>query len=181
MPLDQEESYDIQTVLAKMRDEYWHGLAEQETGAEELMDCLVFTLGGERHAFETRHACEVIRVPRLVKVPAVQDLIKGVFNLRGEITAAMDVRPLLGLPQPELGPTGRIIVVKSEQFATGILAEAALGVQGLPLEQFEPSHPGSSLDRRRLVRGHFNTDDGATILLDLEALLASPEIMVGAD
>jgi len=176
MPAANDGSYDIGTILEKMREEYWQGLSDQEAEARELLDCLVFVLGGERYAFETRYACEVIRVPKLVRVPAVQSLIAGIFNLRGEITAAMDIRPMLGLPQPEIAASGRILVVRSESFATGVLVEAALGVQPLSFDCFEPTATGSE---RRFVRGHFNEDEGAILLLDLEALLASPEILVG--
>jgi purine-binding chemotaxis protein CheW len=177
MAAPNNEAYDIRAILSQMREEYWQGLADEESAAKELLECLVFTLAGERYAFETQYACEVIRIPKLVRVPAVQSLIAGIFNLRGEITAAMDIRPMLGLAQPEIGAAGRILVVRSESFATGILAEAALGVQGLCFESFEPA--GLSGGRQQFARGHFNHEDGAIILLDLEALLASPEIIVG--
>ncbi|HJV66569.1 MAG TPA: chemotaxis protein CheW [Geomonas sp.] len=179
MTTENDASYDIRTVLSKMRDEYWQGLADEESVTEELLECLVFGLGGERYAFETQYACEVIRVPRLVRVPAVQEMIAGIFNLRGEITAAVDVRPMLGLKQPELGATARVIVVRSDSFATGILAESALGVQGLSFERFEPVLHGGTGGGQQYVRGHFNDEDGAIVLLDLQALLSSPELVVG--
>jgi purine-binding chemotaxis protein CheW len=178
MALPSDEAYNIRTILSEMREEYWQGLAEQETEAKELLECLVFTLGGEQYAFETHYASEVIRIPKLVRVPAVQGLIVGIFNLRGEITAAMDIRTMLGLSQPEFTGSGRILVVKSENFATGIIAEAALGVQELSFENFEPAATGLSCTRR-FIRGHFNAENGLIILLDLQALLASPEILVG--
>jgi len=178
MTVPTDDAYDIRTILNQMREEYWQGLADEEVAAKEILECLVLVLAGERFAFETQFACEVVRVPKLVRVPAVQSLIAGIFNLRGEITAAMDIRPMLGLQQPELGAAGRIVVVRSDSYATGILVEAALGVQGLSFENFEPA-PCVSGPRREYVRGHFNDESGAIILLDIEALLASPEIMVG--
>ena len=171
-----DDGYDIRTILDQMREEYWQALSEEEAEAREGLECLVFTLGGERFCFETQYASEVIRIPKLVRVPAVQSLITGIFNLRGEITAAMDIRPMLGLPQPEIGGAGRILVVKSDQFASGILVEAALGVQGLCFDSFEPATGGV---RQQFNRGHFNTENGTIMLLDMEALLASPQIMVG--
>ena len=174
-----DESYDIRAILSQMREEYWQGLSEEEVQTTEILECLVFTLGGAQYAFETRHASEVIRVPRLVRVPAVQKLICGIFNLRGEITAAIDIRPLLGLPQPEIGPAGRILVVKSEQFATGLLVEEAQGVQGLCCDCFEPASTVAPGRRLQFVRGHFNLEQGSVLLLDLEALLSSPEILAG--
>lgn len=179
MGVGNDNGYDIRTILSQMREEYWQALAEEESEAKEMLECLVFTLGGERYACETRYACEVIRVPKLVRVPAVQSLIAGIFNLRGEITAAIDIRPMLGLPQPEIGATGRILVVRADNFATGILAEAAHGVQGLSLECFEPAQAGLSGSKAHYLRGHFNLEEGAVILLDMEALLAAPELLVG--
>ncbi|MBU5637290.1 chemotaxis protein CheW [Geomonas sp. Red69] len=174
-----DNGYDIRTILSQMREEYWQALAEEESEAKETLECLVFTLGGKRYAFETHYACEVIRVPKLVRVPAVQSLIRGIFNLRGEITAAIDIRPMLGLPQPEIGATGRILVVRGDNFATGILAEAAHGVQGLCFESFEPAATGLPGTRAQFVRGHFNLEDGSVVLLDMEALLADPELVAG--
>lgn len=171
------DSYDIRGILSQMREEYWQALEEEETTARESLDCLVFTLGGERYAFETQHACEVIRIPKLVRVPAVQSIISGIFNLRGEITAAMDIRPMLGLSRPEIGAAGRVLVVKSDRFATGILVEAAHGVQALSLDSFEPATAGGG--RRQFVKGHFNAEEGSVVMLDMEALLASPEIVAG--
>jgi purine-binding chemotaxis protein CheW len=174
-----DNGYDIRTILSQMREDYWQALSEEETQSQEVLECLVFTLGGERYAFETQYACEVIRIPKLVRVPTAQSLISGIFNLRGEITAAMDIRPMLGLAQPEIGAAARILVVRSEHFATGIIVEAALGVQALVFDVFEPALSGATGRCHELVRGHFNKEDGSIILLDIEALLASPEIMVG--
>ena len=95
--------YDIQSIIAEMKNEYWEGLAAHEEAYEEQLECVTFVLGGETYAFETIYAAEVIRLPKLVRLPRVQDIIVGVFNLRGEILAAVDIRPLLGLPR-EVGP-----------------------------------------------------------------------------
>ncbi len=172
----EDEAYDISAILSQMREEYWQGLAEEEPAPKELLECLVFTLAGASYAFETRHACEVIRIPKLARVPAVPSLITGIFNLRGEIAAAMDIRPLLGLPQPPIGAAGRILVVKAKSFATGIVAEAASGVQGLCLENFQAELGEAG---RPFLKGQFLHQDGAIMLIDMEALLASPEIMAG--
>ena len=171
--------YDISAILHEMREEYWQGLAVAEETQQELLECVVFTLGGETYAFETIYAAEVLRIPRLVKVPQVQDLIVGIFNLRGVITAAMDIRPLLGLSSPPLTAQGRLLVVKSDKFITGILAESVQGVIGLSFETFEPGIKTLSPARQQLIRGQFNQDETLIILLDMTALLASPEIMVG--
>jgi len=171
-------SYDIRSILAEMRQEYWQGLSEKTEVQEELIECITFTLGGEEFAFETGYASEVIRVPKLVKLPGNSKLIIGVFNLRGEIIAAMDIRPMLGLAEPALTAAARIIVIKGKSFTTGILAEAVLGVHSLPLGQFEPIVKSVDASAREFLRGQINRGSGMSMLLDIAKLLESPALVV---
>jgi purine-binding chemotaxis protein CheW len=170
--------YDIRSILDEMRQEYWQGLSEKTDIQEELIECITFTLGGEEYAFETTYASEVIRVPKLVKLPGNSTLIIGVFNLRGEIIAAMDIRPLLGIPEPELTGSARIIVIKGKSFTTGILTEAVLGVHSLPLGQFEPVVKSVSPSAREFLRGQINRGNEMSMLLDIARLLDSPALVV---
>lgn len=176
--MPEQKSYDIRSILAEMREEYWHGLSAKAEVQEEFLECITFTLGGETYAFGTDYAAEVIRVPKLVRVPGVQELIVGIFNLRGEIIAAMDIRPLLGLTAPPLTAAARVIVIKGKGFTTGILTEAVLGVHPLPLGMFEPVVKSVSAAAREFLRGQINRDGEVSILLDIERLLAAPQLVV---
>jgi purine-binding chemotaxis protein CheW len=175
--MSEGKSYDIQSVLDEMREKYWEALSEVEESPEEHLECLTFELGGETYAFETTRAAEVIRIPRLVKVPRVQEEITGVFNLRGEITAAIDIRPMLGLPQLPLEKRGRIIIVKGDRFNTGVLVEGVRDVAALPLAAFEPAVQSLSEKQREFIRGQFSVEGGRIVLLNVDQLLASPQIV----
>ena len=171
-------NYDIRSILTEMRQEYWQGLSEKTEIQEELIECITFTLGGEEYAFETGYASEVIRVPKLVKLPGNSKLIIGVFNLRGEIIAAMDIRPMLGIAEPALTASARIIVIKGKNFTTGILTEAVLGVHALPLGQFEPIVKSVDASAREFLRGQINRGTEMSMLLDIAKLLDSPALVV---
>lgn len=174
----EQKTYDIRSILEEMRQEYWQGLAETTGTLEELLECITFTLGGETYAFETTYASEVIRVPKLVKVPGIQELIVGIFNLRGEIIAAIDIRSLLGLPARPLTAAARIIVIKSASFTTGIITEEVQGVVALPLEMFEPVVKSVAGGAKEFIRGQINRDEGMAMLLDIPRLLESPALTV---
>ena len=171
-------SYDISSILIEMREEYWQGLAEVAQTQEEQLECLTFTLGGELYAFETRYAAEVIRVPKLVKVPRVQEIIVGIFNLRGEIIAAMDIRSLLDLPVLPLTPDARLIVIRAANFTTAFLAETVQGVASFSLGMFEPLVKSVDSSAREFIRGHINRDGKMAMLLDMTRLLESPSLIV---
>lgn len=175
---DKKPSYDIAEILQEMREEYWQGLSEVEEAHGEFLECITFTMGGELFGFETSAAAEVIRIPKLVRVPRVQQVIAGVFNLRGEILAAVDVRSLLGLPPLPFTSAGRIIVVKGSKFQTGLLVENVKGVEPLPLETLEPVVRSLGAVQRELIQGQVRHGEQLVILLDVARLLESPEIMV---
>jgi purine-binding chemotaxis protein CheW len=170
--------YDIQTILAEMREEYWQGLAEIEEAEEERLECITFDLGGEIYAFESVYAAEVIRIPKLVRLPRVQEIIVGVFNLRGGIMAAIDIRPLLGVPRTPITAAGRVIVLKSEKFSTGLLTDGVRGVESLSVDSFEPAVKSLAALQREFIRGQINADGRLVMLLDIPNLMASPEIIV---
>ena len=170
--------YDIRSILTEMKDEYWQGLAETEEGQGERLECISFLLGGEVYAFETAYAAEVIRMPKLVRLPRVQEVIVGVFNLRGEILAAIDIRPLLGLPAEPITASARIIVVKSQKFSTGLVTEGVRGVDSLVMDNFEPAVKSLAGAQRELIRGQVPGEGGLVVLLDVLKLMASPGIVV---
>ncbi len=176
--MTEQKSYDIRSILEEMREEYWLGLSEKAEVQEEFIECITFTLSGEIYAFATGFAAEVIRVPKMVRLPGVHELIVGIFNLRGEIIAAMDIRPLLGIPSPPLAATAKVIVVKGEGFTSGILAESVLGVHPFPVGMFEPVVKSVAPAARELLKGQINLDGEMTILLDMQKLLASPQLVV---
>ena len=178
MARDARSGYDIQTILAEMREEYWLGLAEAEEAQEERLECVTFSLGGETYAFESVYAAEVIRIPKLVRLPKVQEIIVGVFNLRGGIMAAIDIRTLLGVPQAPITAAGRIIVLKSEKFSTGLVVEGVTGVESLSVDNFEPAVKSLGGVQREFIRGQTSSDGRLVILLDIPKLMASPEIIV---
>ena len=175
---EKTSGYDIRSILHEMREEYWQGLSEVEEVQEEQLECVTFALGGENYAFETFYAAEVIRIPKLIRVPGVQDVIVGVFNLRGEIIAALDIRPFLGLPQAPLTSSGRVIVVKSDKFATGLLTETVQGVMGLAFSSFEPAMKSSAGYQNGFIRGQMKREGSLYMLLDIPKLLSAPEIAV---
>ena len=158
MRKDKTGGYNIQEILAEMKDEYWQGLEETEEEYEERLECITFLLGGETYAFETAYASEVIRIPKLVRLPRVQEIIIGVFNLRGEILAAMDIRSLLGLApgehyrlrqdhRPEVGQ----VLHRADR-------EGVQGVESLSLDNFEPAVKSLTGPQREFIRGQITCE-----------------------
>jgi purine-binding chemotaxis protein CheW len=175
----EQQNYEIERVLQEMRDEYWRGLEEGgESAAVESRDYVVFLLGGERYALPATVAREVLRLPRLVRVPRVAVHIRGVINLRGQIVAVTDLRPLLGLAGAETPATAQLIVVEAAGLVTALLTDRVEGIRTLDISAIEPMTEGLSGFPRDAIEGQVGGDDGLLVLLDLANILARPEFVI---
>jgi purine-binding chemotaxis protein CheW len=163
-----------------MREDYWKGVSDPEKAPEYLVECVLFLLGGALCAFETSYAVEVIRIPKLTRVPSKGEraLVQGAFSLRGDVFLAMDIRPLLDLPLVPLEKNSRIILVKSPSFITGILAEAVIEVADLSYNSFHPLETEAVVGSQDYFRGLLSLNARDIRLLDMDAVLASQDIIV---
>jgi purine-binding chemotaxis protein CheW len=173
------ESYDIRGILEEMRDDYRRAV---EVGEEEFVtttrDYVIFALGNELYGIESRFSREVLRLPRFVPVPRLPEHFLGLFNLRGEIHAITDLRPLLGLPRPVVAPRSQVIVVEALGLTTALCTDGVKGIVAIPLDSIEPLQTDLPGLGSALLSGRAPYGSGALLLLDLEQLLDRPELIV---
>ncbi len=126
---------------------------------------LVFGIGGERYALETRYVHEVLPYTRLAAIPQAPGWVAGVLDYRGQPVPVIDLRRLADGKAAECLMSSRILLLDypaadgprllgllAEQ-ATGILKhDGALMSTGMQLE--EAPYLGDVLsDGGALVRG----------------------------
>jgi purine-binding chemotaxis protein CheW len=90
--------YDSGRILGELRDGYERGLAAELPATLDQLEVLCFRIGPFLLGCEMVQVARVIPPQRLVPLPRVNGAVAGVFNFRGAITAAIDLRPLLHLP-----------------------------------------------------------------------------------
>jgi purine-binding chemotaxis protein CheW len=173
------QGYDITHTLQEMRDEYWRGIEEGMVASEaQSEDFLIFRLRNERFGMPTRMAREVLRVPRLVKVPRLDARILGIINLRGQIVAVTDLRPLLGLAAGEIPVGAQLVVAEAAGISTALVVDKVEGISSFPLASIEPLTEGLSGFPRDAVSGQVHQDQGLILLLNLENILAREEFLI---
>jgi purine-binding chemotaxis protein CheW len=119
--------------------------------------------GGEHYALRVEGVREIARRDRVTPVPGAPPAVLGVWNLRGDVVAAIDLAAMLGLA-PD-GGEGRVIVVEDGELRAGLAVEEVLDVAALP-EALEP------VDSRYLA-GAALVDRTQVGVIDLPALLAA--------
>lgn len=82
----------------------------------------VFNIGERRVGFEIRAVRETIEPPGVSPVPLSPQFVKGLFNLRGEVTALIDLIPFLGGSPAKPGRDAQAVIIED-----GALRFAATG------------------------------------------------------
>jgi purine-binding chemotaxis protein CheW len=136
----------------------------------EVTDTVVVRLGGTRYAVPMEAVAEVGRPPHVTRVPGVPAWIAGVANWRGRIMPVLDLRILLGAPSPDLGVTGRIMVLARDGVTLAFLAERVEGVVSLELEALEPVLLTLPRTTASVLSGQLTHPDGPIALLDLDTV-----------
>ncbi|MDX6226679.1 MAG: hypothetical protein QOI76_69 [Frankiales bacterium] len=134
----------------------------------EVTDTVVVRLGGTRYAVAMEAVAEVGRPPHVTRVPGVPAWIAGVANWRGRIMPVLDLRILLGAPSPDLGVTGRIMVLARDGVTLAFLAERVEGVVSLELDSLEPVLLTLTRTTASVLAGQLTHPDGPIALLDLD-------------
>lgn len=170
---------EVQNILEQMRNEYWRGLDEEPAAGEvATREYLIFHLGGERFGVAGENVREVLKVPRLIRIPRVPEHIPGVFNLRGEVCAVTDLRSLLGLAGRDLALHGRLVVVEAAGVVTALYTDRVEGLVSIEAETIEPFTEGLAGFPREVAEGQLHQEEGLAVLLNLRAILARPEFVI---
>lgn len=84
---------------------------------------VVFNLGSEEYAIDISYAKEIIRVPKLTKIPNVPFFIEGVFNLRGTVITVIDLKKRFEIEETERGIDSRLLILDFEDIKVGIIVD----------------------------------------------------------
>ena len=82
-----------------------------ETVTEEIQ-YIVIRLGEEQYGINIGYVDNIVRMPRVTRVPKSQPYYIGVINLRGEVVPVMSLRKRFGLEADEYTGATRIIILK---------------------------------------------------------------------
>lgn len=100
-------------VAAPAKNEAAGRGAGSATSPAKTFEVVVFTLGNEQFAIDLFDIREVVEYTTITKLPNVPSYIRGIMDLRGEITTIIDLRKRLSLGESseEPGENSRIIVL----------------------------------------------------------------------
>ncbi|KRG78953.1 hypothetical protein ABB30_02685 [Stenotrophomonas ginsengisoli] len=138
---------------------------------------LSFTLGNEQYGVDILKVQEIRGYDQVTRVPDAPDYIKGVINLRGTIVPVIDLRLKLRLENARYDAFTVMIVLNVEQRVVGIVVDSVSDVIALNAEQIRPTPEFGAAVDTRFINGIGTQDERMLILLDIETLLDTAELV----
>lgn len=149
----------------------------KNSAADNSGEYLSFTLGEEQYGVDILKVQEIRGYDAVTRVPDAPDYIKGVINLRGTIVPVIDLRLKLHLKEARYDAFTVMIVLNVEQRVVGIVVDSVSDVIPLNSEQIRPTPEFGAAVDTRFIAGIGTQDDRMLILLDIETLLDSAELI----
>src|ERR1035438_7443271 len=142
---------------------------QPSAGLKDESQLVTFLLKDEEFGFDIMSVQEIIRLPKMAKVPRTPPYVDGIANLRGGVLPVIDMRTRFGMERGEGTERTRVLVVDIEGVKTGLRVDRVKQVTRVMRSEIEPppaSIRGTSSD---YLAGVVKLDNGQRIVMALNA------------
>lgn len=153
--------------------------AEKKERTEEeakIIQLIVFNLGDEEFAAEIGQVREIIRAGTITPIPDSPQFIKGVSNVRGEITVVIDLKERFFLPAKKKVEGKHIIITEQEKNLFGLMVDEVAEVLRIPETEIKPTPELVTRIDRVYISGVLTLEGRLIIMLDLRKVLSEDEL-----
>lgn len=154
---------------------------ENVAGMAQEGKYLTFTLAQEGYGVEILKVREIIGIMDITPLPQTPPYLKGVINLRGRIIPVIDLRLKFDMQGAAHTERTCIIVVEVEnggnQVSIGVVVDSVSEVLNIGREELEPPPSFGVRVQSDYLLGIAKTKGGVKILLDLQWVLTSAELL----
>ena len=142
---------------------------------------LTFYVAGEEYAVTILKVTEIIECVSLTHVPGTPSWIRGVLNLRGAVVPVVDLAVKFGLAPAALTRRTCVVMIELEheedRHVLGVMADSVHQVVELGPDQIQPPPSFGPKVRVDCIQGMGVSGDAFVVLLDIDRVLSSNEIV----
>ncbi|HLR08528.1 MAG TPA: chemotaxis protein CheW [Bacillota bacterium] len=142
----------------------------------EMLKVVEFQLKGETYGVDIHQVRSIEKLQNVIEVPKTPDFIKGVINLRGDITPIVDLSERLDIGRTDVTEDTRVLIVQIRDIQIGLVVDSATDVIDIDPNVVEKAPPIIKGVDASYIKGVAKLDDTLLILLDLQHVLNLDEI-----
>src|ERR1051325_5310285 len=142
---------------------------QDHTASKEESQLVTFLLKDEEFGFDIMSVQEIIRLPKMAKVPRTPPYVEGIANLRGVVLPIIDMRTRFGMEQGDETDRTRVLVVDIGGVKTGLRVDRVKQVTRVLRSDIEPPPPAIRGTTAGYLEGVVKLDNGQRIIMALNA------------
>lgn len=131
-----------------------------------------FYVGDLLMGVDIRLVQEINRQLDVTAVPNAPSHVRGVINLRGEVSTVIDLRTILGLPEAEETRDTRNLIVHSQGEAIGLWVDRISDILTVGSDEISPSPSNVDGVDGKFFLGVHTLETEICVLLDVEQVLS---------
>ena len=149
--------------------------------ATKINSYLSFHLGEEEFAAHVGKVLNILEMTKITEVPKAPEYMKGVINLRGTVLPVVDTRIKFGMTPTEYTTNTCIVVMEVDMegdiVQVGALVDSVQAVLEIEDSQIQPPPSIGSKYKSEFIYGMAKIDERFIMLLDMEKVFSSDEII----
>jgi purine-binding chemotaxis protein CheW len=149
---------------------------QEHAGGSVPQEFLSFRLGAEEYAIDIFAVREIRGYEKPTRIANAPDFIRGVVNLRGVIVPIIDLRIKFGLADPTYDALTVVIILNIAERVLGIIVDGVSDVIALAGEEIRPAPSFSAAVDAGFIRGLASVEGRLIVLMDIEAMVSSPDM-----
>jgi purine-binding chemotaxis protein CheW len=146
------------------------------TGKEE--EILSFRLGEEEYGISILKVQEIRGYDAVTRIANSAEYIKGVINLRGIIVPIIDMRMKFNLAKPSYDQFTVVVIINIGKQVIGMVVDSVSDVVTLTEQQIKPPPAMGTALSAEYLTGLGTLDDRMLILIDIDKLMVSNDMMM---
>jgi purine-binding chemotaxis protein CheW len=157
---------------------------KKTAASEDVMQIVVFQVGGEEYGLDIRSITEVVRPLRITALPRMPEFVEGVINLRGVIIPVVDLRTRFELANiTDNQRTMRMMITRGAVSGAtgtgrellGLVVDRADEVIQVPKHDIEPAPEAATGEQVDFITGMGKVGERLIIMLDITKILSQQE------
>jgi len=152
-----------------------HGVLDLDEEGN-IIQLIIFTLGDEEFGVAIRQIREIIKVGPITLIPDSPDFIKGITNVRGEISVLINLKARFFMQTKKEVLSRHIIITEQKKNLFGLMVDEVTEVLRIPEAEIRPTPELVTRIDRTYISGVIILGNRMIMLLDLAKVLSDEEL-----
>lgn len=149
---------------------------EKKENYSSSLQIVCFKIGNEEYGIDILQVQEILKLPKVTKLPKSKPFIMGVIDLRSKVLPIVDLSKRFGIEANRTSENSRAIVVNIAGKRVGLGIDSVSHVFKLNAGDIEPPPPVVRGISGKYIVGIAKMEDSFVVILDINQMFTSEDL-----